>query len=79
MQLNNEGGAGMNEEEDEEELGHHLNNDQYGDEDDMEDMVDHNQVEFAIDEGKAREEQLRLEKELFKQQMGLVSNEKKKP
>jgi|APCry1669189034_1035192.scaffolds.fasta_scaffold362882_1 hypothetical protein len=27
MQLNNEGGAGMNEEEDEEELGHHLNND----------------------------------------------------
>jgi hypothetical protein len=45
----------------------------------MEDMVDHNQVEFAIDEGKAREEQLRLEKELFKQQMGLVSNEKKKP
>ena len=77
MQMNSDG---MGEEEEGEEDGNH-----YGEEMDDDQIIGDNGAHSIQnnhnnhgDESMAREEQLRLEKELFKMQMGLAGSDKKK-
>lgn len=65
MKMNSDG---VGDEEEDEEGG------QMGDEDDG---YGQEEVDNDFDEQRAREEQLRIEKEKFKQQMGLISSDKK--